>query len=66
MLPYYRKNGFELHIDTLEEYDNVKKIFTILDTATGVSYDWNRSPYGMPTPQEFANEVSDLLQTIAE
>jgi hypothetical protein len=46
--------------------DVIKKIFSVTDTATGHVYTWDRSPYKMPTLEEFAERVSEILEDIAE
>ena len=62
----FYKNGFTLHMEEDVDTDVVKKIFTIEDVITGIEYDWDRSPYKMPTLEEFAERVSEILEDIAE
>ena len=40
----YDKNGFTLHVEEDVDTDVVKKIFSIVDTATTLVYPWDRSP----------------------
>ena len=62
----FYKNGFSLHIEEDVELDVIKKIFSITDTATGFVYDWDISPYGMPSLEEFASRVTEIIEAIAE
>jgi hypothetical protein len=62
----YYKHGFTLLVDEDVDCDVVKFIFTVKDTATHQEYTWNRSPYSMPTLEEFSEYVSGLLETITE
>ena len=62
----FYKNGFTLHVKGDVDTDVIKKIFSITDTATGFVYDWDISPYGMPSLEEFASRVTDIIEAIAE
>lgn len=62
----FYKNGFTLHMEEDVDTDVIKKIFSVTDTATGHVYTWDRSPYKMPTLEEFAERVSEILEDIAE
>jgi hypothetical protein len=62
----FYKNGFILHMEEDVDTDVIKKIFSVTDTATGSVYAWDRSPYKMPTLEEFAERVSEILEDIAE
>lgn len=62
----FYKNGFTLHMEEDVDTDVVKKIFSITDIATGRVYPWNRSPYNMPTGEEFASRVKEIIEAIAE
>jgi hypothetical protein len=58
----YYKNGFTLHVEEDVDTDVVKKIFSIVDTATTLVYPWDRSPYRMPTLEEFSERVDVILE----
>ena len=62
----YYKSGFTLVVDEDVDTDVVKMIFTIKDVSTGIEYDWDRSPYRMPTLEEFAERVSEILEDIVD
>ena len=62
----FYKNGFTLHVKEDVDTDVIKKIFSITDTATNRVYDWDISPYRMPTMEEFASRVTDIIEAIAE
>ena len=62
----YYKSGFTLVVDEDVDTDVVKMIFSVTDTATGRVYTWDRSPYRMPTLEEFSEYVLELLEDIVE
>jgi len=46
--------------------DVIKKMFSITDTATGHVYNWDISPYRMPTTEEFASRVAEIIEDICQ
>ncbi len=62
----FYKNGFSLHMEEDVDTDVIKKIFSITDTATGRVYDWDISPYRMPTTEEFASRVEEIIEDISK
>jgi len=61
----FYKNGFTLLIEEDVDTDVIKKIFSLTDIATGRVYPWNRSPYSMPSGEDFAARVAEIIEDIA-
>lgn len=62
----FYKNGFSLHMEEDVDTDVIKKMFSITDTATGHVYNWDISPYRMPTTEEFASRVAEIIEDICQ